>query len=194
MELETEPIYLDVFIRDTLNQLEGRVLGRDIKLIADLPQPMAPFETDATKLKQVLINLIGNAIKFTEKGSVTVRVEVDSDRRIPVQIDVVDTGIGIPPDKQETIFEAFRQIESGTARQYGGTGLGLTISRSLCQLMGYKIYVRSEPGKGSTFSVEIPREPAPWTATPAGSVSPTPHAPASRINASGAVSETPTPT
>jgi len=111
------------------------------------------IETDAAKLKQVLINLIGNALKFTERGSVTVRVVADSQDHRPVRMEVIDTGIGISPSKLGAVFEAFRQAEAGTDRKYGGTGLGLTISQALCQLMGHRIEASSELGEGSTFSV-----------------------------------------
>jgi signal transduction histidine kinase len=113
---------------------------------------MTPVETDPAKLLQVLTNLIGNAIKFTEQGSVTVRVVADV-AGIPEWIDVVDTGIGIPADRQHAIFDAFEQADSSTARQFGGTGLGLAVSKSLCDLMGYRLEVRSEVGVGSEFSV-----------------------------------------
>jgi len=117
---------------------------------------MAPLETDAGKLKQVIINLIGNALKFTKRGSVTVRIEVEPQSRQPRRIEVIDTGIGIRPDRLAAVFEAFQQADSSTARKYGGTGLGLTISKALCELMGYQIAVSSEVGKGTTFSVELP--------------------------------------
>jgi CheY-like chemotaxis protein len=129
---------------------------------------MAPFETDRGKLKQVLINLVGNAIKFTEHGTVTVRVEIDSATARPIALDVIDTGIGIPADKQDTIFEAFQQADASSTRQHGGTGLGLTIARSFCELMGYRILVHSRVGYGSLFRIvlgekseESPRTPSP---------------------------------
>ncbi|OGH61028.1 MAG: hypothetical protein A3G34_17070 [Candidatus Lindowbacteria bacterium RIFCSPLOWO2_12_FULL_62_27] len=157
-DLEIEPLYLDVLVQETIQQMESRVLGRDIKLLTDLPPVLAPIETDAIKLKQILINLIGNAIKFTEKGSVTVRVMDDPETHHPVRIDVIDTGIGVPPDLQDAIFEPFQQGDRRTSLKYGGTGLGLSITRSLCQLMGYKISVESVRGKGSVFMVTIPAE------------------------------------
>jgi CheY-like chemotaxis protein len=110
-------------------------------------------KTDSAKLKQVIINLVGNALKFTEQGSVTVRLELAADGKTPTAIAVVDTGIGIPADRLEAIFEAFQQADAGTSRKYGGTGLGLTLSRSICQLMGYDLIVESELGKGSTFKI-----------------------------------------
>jgi CheY-like chemotaxis protein len=96
---------------------------------------------------------VGNALKFTEQGSVTVRLDLAPDGRTPIAIAVIDTGIGIPTDRLEAIFEAFQQADAGTSRKYGGTGLGLTLSRSICQLMGYDLIVESELGKGSTFKI-----------------------------------------
>lgn len=143
---------------ETVAQLEGRLLGKDVFIRIDAPAYMAPIESDRGKLKQVLINLLGNAIKWTDTGSITLRVHVDGVMQRPVRIDVIDTGIGIAEEHQTAIFEAFEQVGDWAARQHGGTGLGLTISRSLCQLMGYELAVASTVGVGSTFSIvmEIP--------------------------------------
>ena len=153
MALQIAPVDLGRLVRETADQLKGGVGDRPITLQAEVPDGLGTIDADADKLKQVIINLMGNALRFTERGSVTVRVTADGQTRRPVRIDVVDTGIGIPPDRREVIFEAFRQVESSAARKYGGTGLGLTISRSLCRLMGYRIRVESELGRGSTFSI-----------------------------------------
>jgi signal transduction histidine kinase/ActR/RegA family two-component response regulator len=108
---------------------------------------------DPARLGPVITNLVGNAIKFTEKGEVSVHVENDPEANAPgaLRLRVCDTGIGIPPDKLNVIFESFAQADSSTTREYGGTGLGLTISRGLIGLMGGRIWVESTPGKGSTF-------------------------------------------
>ncbi len=161
VELELTLASLPTLVQEIIDQFEGQLRGREIQLVAELPQPMAPLETDAGKLKQVIINLIGNALKFTERGSVTVRIEVAPQSRQPKRIEVIDTGIGIPPDRLAAVFEAFQQADSSTARKYGGTGLGLTISKALCELMGYQIAVSSEVGKGTTFSVELLAAPKP---------------------------------
>ena len=116
---------------------------------------------DATRLRQVMINLVGNAIKFTHQG--TVRVNLAREGEPPdgrLHIVVADTGIGIPSDKLEAIFGAFTQADGGISRLYGGTGLGLTISAKLVGLMGGRIWVESEPGRGSRFHVVIPFQPA----------------------------------
>lgn len=155
VELRMGSVALDALVRETIAQQEGLVRDKPVQLRAIIPVRVAPIVADAEKLKQVLINLIGNALKFTERGSVTVRVVIEPEHQQPIRLDVIDTGIGIPGDKLGVIFEAFQQAEAGTARKYGGTGLGLTISQALCELMGYRIEVTSEVGKGSTFSLYL---------------------------------------
>jgi signal transduction histidine kinase/ActR/RegA family two-component response regulator len=122
-------------------------------------QPSAPetLLTDADKLAQILRNFMGNAIKFTAQGQITLRLEYDaSDNRWPVRIRVTDTGIGIPEDKHDLIFEAFQQADGSTSRRYGGTGLGLSISCSLADLLGGHISVDSQSGHGATFTLMLP--------------------------------------
>ena len=155
VELQLSSVALDVLVRETLAQQEALVRDKPVELLTDLPGQIAPFVTDADRLKQIIINLVSNALKFTERGSVTVRVVADPASHIPSRVEVRDTGIGIPGEKLGLIFEAFQQAEAGTARKYGGTGLGLSISQALCQLMGYRIEVTSEVGHGSTFSVVL---------------------------------------
>ncbi len=155
MQVEPATVALDDLVRTTLAGLEAQVKGKPVRLVAELPPRIAPVDTDPGKLRQVLINLVGNAIKFTERGSVTVRVETDPGNGQPLALDVIDTGIGIPADKLETIFEAFQQGDASTARHFGGTGLGLTIARSLCRLLGYGIEVHSRVGYGSMFRIVL---------------------------------------
>ncbi len=157
MELIIEEVDLAHLCVETVQQLEGQAKAKesDITLVADVPESVAAVETDSAKLKQVIINLVGNALKFTHKGSVTVRLELASDGRTPTAIAVEDTGIGIPADRLEAIFEAFQQAEAGTSRKYGGTGLGLALSRSICLLMGYDLIVESDFGHGSTFKIVL---------------------------------------
>jgi signal transduction histidine kinase/CheY-like chemotaxis protein/CHASE3 domain sensor protein len=111
------------------------------------------IETDATRLQQILRNLISNALKFTERGGVTLAIETTDQ---VMRFAVSDTGIGIPPDQHELVFEAFRQADGGSNRKFGGTGLGLSISRDLARLLGGSLRVDSAPGRGSTFTLELP--------------------------------------
>ncbi len=152
MELNLETIHLEELIQEVIEKLESQVADKDVLLKADYPAKIKPIQTDMMKLEQVLSNLTSNAIKFTEKGSVTIRVNIRAND-VPYAIDVIDTGIGIPREKLDTIFDAFQQADGSTARKYAGTGLGLSISRSLCNLLGYTLDVSSEPGKGSIFTV-----------------------------------------
>jgi TMAO reductase system sensor TorS len=125
---------------------------------------------DPVRLRQVLLNLVGNAIKFTREGGVSLRVGPDPEGHGPgaLRIEVEDTGIGIPPDRRQMIFESFSQVDASTTREFGGTGLGLAISRRLVSLMGGEIGLESEPGRGSTFwlrltleALEAPSRPVP---------------------------------
>ena len=129
--------------------------GNSLKLVRD-EDPGHVFQ-DLTKLKQCLLNLLSNAAKFTHDGEVTLRVGRESTpgREILV-LSVADTGIGIPADKMESLFEEFTQADVSTTRKYGGTGLGLTISRRFCRMLGGDITVRSEPGQGSEFTISVP--------------------------------------
>ena len=152
VELEIMEADLCELVQETLQQIEGQVRDKDVEVVAEVPENSVPVETDPHKLKQIIINLVGNALKFTEHGSVTVRIDAEPDGT-PFAIRVIDTGIGIPKERLEGIFEAFQQADGSTTRRFGGTGLGLAISRSMCQLMGYDLTVDSEVGKGSVFSI-----------------------------------------
>ncbi|HEX5273589.1 MAG TPA: response regulator, partial [Gemmataceae bacterium] len=144
---------------------ESKAVGFDIRLGPDLPRSMF---TDAKRLQQIVKNLLSNAFKFTHQGQVTLTVEsarsgwdTDNDElnRAPtvLAISVSDTGIGIAPDKQQIIFEAFQQADGSTSRKYGGTGLGLAISRELSRLLGGEIRLTSQPGRGSKFTLYLPQ-------------------------------------
>jgi two-component system sensor histidine kinase/response regulator len=155
MEVELVAVQLPQLVGETLTAVEGNLKNRDVHLVSDVPDPLAPLRTDFIKLKQILINLVGNALKFTDKGSVTIRVRARPGDHLPVAIEVIDTGVGIPADKIDKVFQAFQQADNTTSRKYGGTGLGLTIARSLSELLGYHIEVESEVGKGSTFRIVL---------------------------------------
>ncbi|MDI6033476.1 response regulator [Flavobacterium sp. LB2P84] len=145
--------FTDNLLRDFKHQAEQKGLTILCKLAAGLPEFI---HTDSQRLNQILKNLLSNAIKFTEKGSVIISIDQNTDTTL--NISVRDTGIGISEDKQTAIFEAFQQAEGGTSRKYGGTGLGLSISRELAKLLEGEIKVKSNLDKGSTFSLIIPLE------------------------------------
>ncbi|MGO9110319.1 MAG: PAS domain S-box protein [Thermoguttaceae bacterium] len=156
LELDTADFSVRTIFADTLRVLAVRAHKKGLELVGHV-QPDVPDALigDASRLRQVLLNLVGNAIKFTDLGEIVVRVEVAADPapdgEVRLYVTVSDTGIGISLDKQETIFRAFEQEDTSTTRKYGGTGLGLTIAARLVALMGGTIDVQSEPGRGSTF-------------------------------------------
>jgi CheY-like chemotaxis protein/CHASE3 domain sensor protein len=156
-------------VRDSLLRTFDPVAHEKGLVLSVLLAPSAPLviETDVRRLEQILKNLLSNALKFTDRGEVTVDIAGDGDR---VTFAVRDTGIGIPAGKQSVIFEAFRQADGTTNRKYGGTGLGLSISRELARLLGGDIAVVSEAGKGSSFTLSLPRAYAgPLSLSPAAS-------------------------
>ena len=155
---------LDVMTRPFRHEAERRKVGFEVTIAPDLSRSIM---TDSKRLQQILKNLLSNAFKFTAEGSVKLRVAPASNgwheahptlRHAPtvVAFEVSDTGIGIQPEKQKIVFEAFQQADAGTSRKYGGTGLGLAISRELATLLGGEIQLRSIPGEGSTFTLYLP--------------------------------------
>ncbi|MCC6136184.1 MAG: response regulator [Gammaproteobacteria bacterium] len=152
--INREQFDLEILLNKQIDLMAMRALNKGLELILYL-HPDVPIlvEGDSHRLHQVLTNLIGNAIKFTEHGQVIVTVENPPDPPAPgyLRFSVTDTGIGIPPEKQNLVFSAFTQADGAITRKYGGTGLGLTISRRLVELMGGGIGLQSEPGQGSTF-------------------------------------------
>ena len=154
MTKELSPVPPYDLVHDVVSTLEGRVLEKGIALTADVSLDLEPLMTDAAKLKQVLINLVGNAIKFTEQGGITVRVIGDGDGEA-TSIVVEDTGFGIPAAELPHIFDAFTQAESAHQTTDAGTGLGLAICKSFCDLLGYTLRVESTLGVGSRFIIEL---------------------------------------
>jgi CheY-like chemotaxis protein len=168
MELKLERVALEDLAQNTRTQFEHMARNQGLELQVTIAEGLPPeIVTDPSRLRQVIKNLVGNALKFTEAGTVSVGfgplspdVSLQRSGLDPASafaISVADTGIGIPPDKQQAIFGAFQQADSGDRRRYGGTGLGLSISRDLAELLGGEIQLRSEPGKGSTFTLYLPR-------------------------------------
>jgi signal transduction histidine kinase/DNA-binding response OmpR family regulator len=162
LEIEEVPFSIQNLVSDAVRQLARSADSKGLELVANVSADVPPgCLGDPVRVAQVLTNLVSNAIKFTERGHVLVQVTVDETRgadAVRLRFSVEDTGIGIPVEKQSVIFESFRQADGTTTRQYGGTGLGLTISSMLVQLMGGTIAVNSEPGKGSrfTFCLDLP--------------------------------------
>ena len=142
-------------VRSALALMEPMAEQRKIKLVPKLESTSIRVTSDIDKARQILVNLLGNAIKFTDRGSVSMRLTKGA---TSVRIDVEDTGIGIPPDELPRLFRPFAQVDTGLTRRHGGTGLGLYISRRLATMLGGHIEVASEPGVGSTFSVVLPLE------------------------------------
>ena len=152
VELEWQDVDLEVLVRDTVELTQGRLLDSAVEVRVELPATLAPLRADATRLRQVLINLLGNSAKFTGQGSITVHVDAD-DAGVASALEVRDTGIGIAAENLERIFSSFQQADNTTSREYGGTGLGLAITRQLLEMMGFTIDVESEVGVGSTFRI-----------------------------------------
>ena len=159
LELEEEPIRVREVVEDALEIVAERARQRGIELVCELdPGVPSTIAGDATRLRQVLTNLAGNAVKFTEAGEVVVSVRAsagEGDLPVQVEFSVRDTGIGIPEDRLPLLFTPFTQADASTTRRYGGTGLGLAISKRLTELMGGSVSVRSTPGAGSTFTFSI---------------------------------------
>jgi PAS domain S-box-containing protein len=181
LELEAQPFELRTCIEDIFNLFASRALEKKIELLYFV-EPLVPpvIIGDITRLRQILVNLIGNAIKFTDKGEIYVevrnqelKVKTDSDFRpltpdspdspLELLFSIKDTGVGIPADKMDRLFKSFSQVDTSTTRKYGGTGLGLAICSKLVQLMGGEMWVESTEGKGSTFSFTIKTVAGPST-------------------------------
>jgi PAS domain S-box-containing protein len=161
LELERTGFSLNDLLEKVREMVAGRAHEKGLALVCEIaPNVPTGLVGDPTRLRQVLLNLLGNAIKFTESGEVALRVTPDADSSTPgaLRFIISDTGIGIPGDKLGAVFERFTQADSSTTRRFGGSGLGLTISKRLVELMGGRIWVESGVGKGSVFSFTVPLE------------------------------------
>src|SRR5665811_1461596 len=161
LDLERTGFSLNDHLEKVTEMVTARAHEKGLAMVCEIA-PSVPNDLvgDPTRLRQVLLNLLGNAIKFTEAGEVTLRVAPDANPSVPtaLRFTVSDTGIGIPGEKLSRVFERFTQADSSTTRRFGGSGLGLTISRRLVELMGGRIWVESEVGKGSVFAFAVPFE------------------------------------
>ena len=153
MTIEEAPFDLRQLMRDATGMWAEQARGKGLAFDLTLTEGPQWIVGDATRLRQIIFNLLSNAVKFTPTGSINVGASVDGDRW---RLSVTDSGIGISPDKHEEIFEAFRQADAGTTRQYGGTGLGLAICRNLSRAMGGEVTVESRLEAGSTFTLDLP--------------------------------------
>ena len=154
MSLDPSEFSLNATVEETLKSLSLRAHQKGLELLCRINPEVPEFViADSYRLRQILINLLGNAIKFTERGEILLDVKLVSrqNSEAELQFSVRDTGSGIAPEKQQMVFEAFTQADGSITRRYGGTGLGLAISRHLVRLMGGRMWVESEPGTGSTF-------------------------------------------
>jgi len=158
MELYLERIALADVIGDVKTIVDPMIAKNGNRLVIERPADIGSLRTDLTKLKQCLINLLSNAAKFTKDGDVTLRLSraADSDGGDVVSFEVSDSGIGMTDEQVGRLFQAFTQADSSTTRNFGGTGLGLTITRHFCTMMGGSIAVTSTPGQGSTFTIKLP--------------------------------------
>jgi signal transduction histidine kinase len=156
LELNPQRFDLKYLTRVTVEELRSLAIEKQLSLVTDIQLEDNFIVQDANFVKRILINLLSNAIKFTESGQIMVQVkEIDQTK---IAIAVSDTGVGVAPEDQGKIFEAFRQADQSFTRQHSGTGLGLAITNSLIKMMGGKISLDSTLGEGSTFTVEIPRK------------------------------------
>jgi signal transduction histidine kinase len=156
LELNPEPVNLVRLIDEVVGTAGQLAEKNQNRLIVEAHENLGPLTADSMRLKQILLNLLSNACKFTKEGEVALRVRKVADGRDWVELAVADTGIGLTAEQQAKLFQEYTQADSLTARRYGGTGLGLALSRKLARMMGGDVTVASEPGKGSVFTVRLP--------------------------------------
>jgi signal transduction histidine kinase len=159
MKIHCNAIDLRALVERVIASLAPGAARKGLRLLATLPVSLAPLVSDLRRVEQVLLNLVNNAIKFTEHGDVSVTVAVSAGDAPRVRIQIADTGVGISPDHLILLFQPFRQIDAGLTRHREGTGLGLAICRRLCHLLGGTVEVASEPNVGSVFTVTLPMTP-----------------------------------
>jgi len=162
IDIYTEDFSFEVLLDEITTTIYPLVQEKNNELVVDSPAPIGTVHSDVTKMRQVVFNLLSNAAKFTEDGTITISIETEKvmDKEW-LEISVTDTGIGMNEEQARAVFDEFTQADTSTTRKYGGTGLGLPISRHFTQMMGGDISVKSEPGVGSTFTVRVPKQVVP---------------------------------
>ena len=157
MDVYLEPVFLTRLIDEVKTIVDPMMKKNGNQFVVECPGDIGALRTDQTKLKQSLINLLSNAAKFTKQGTVTLRLSrLADDERPRIRFEIADNGIGMTPDQMSRLFQAFTQADASTTRNFGGTGLGLTITKHFCAMLGGSIDVRSTPNEGSVFTIELP--------------------------------------
>src|SRR5439155_6911629 len=157
MELFLETIDVPAMVQDVVNTIRPLVEKNGNTLTVECAENLGPMRADATKVRQALFNLLSNACKFTDKGTISLQVSRERTNRAGHFVfRVSDSGIGMTPEQTGKLFKAFTQADASTTRKYGGSGLGLAITRHFCQMMGGEVTAESEVGKGSAFTVRLP--------------------------------------
>ena len=157
MDIFVEAFEIPRMVEDVVATIDALVKKNDNRLEVEVDPSLGEMRADLTKVRQALFNLLSNAAKFTHEGTIRLAVRAEQvEGEAWVRISVSDSGIGIPPEKLDHVFEEFSQADETTTRDYGGTGLGLPISRRFCQMMGGDITVESTVGEGSTFTIKLP--------------------------------------
>ena len=156
LELNPQTVQLAPLIEEVVGTARQLALEKKNRLVVDAPDDIGTLTVDPMRLRQILLNLLSNACKFTKEGDVTLRASRVSNGRHWIELSVSDTGIGMTAEQQAKLFEEFTQADVSTAQRFGGTGLGLAITRKLARMMGGDVTVASEPGKGSVFTVRLP--------------------------------------
>jgi adenylate cyclase len=156
LELNPQTVQLAPLIDEVVGTARQLAEQNRNRLAVDAPGDLGMLTVDPMRLRQILLNLLSNACKFTKQGEVTLKARRVADGRDWIEVAVADSGIGMTPEQQAKLFEEFSQAEASTAQRFGGTGLGLAITRKLARMMGGDVTVESTPGQGSTFTVRLP--------------------------------------
>jgi PAS domain S-box-containing protein len=155
LRFDAGPVDVAALLQEVIASVGGPVHGGAVSFVLDAPATGTALVTDQARLRQVVVTVVRNAVKFTPAGTITLRLLLCPATGAPLAIEVADTGIGIPPGRHEAIFRPFEQADNSTARQHGGTGVGLAIARKVCETLGFTLTATSEPGVGSTFRIGL---------------------------------------